>query len=502
MSVMLDGFLQIFNIYPLLFIFIGVVIGIIFGAMPGLSATMAVTLFLPITFGMNHIHGLSLLLGLFIGGISGGLITAILINIPGTPSSIATAFDGYPMTLKGEAGKALGVGVVYSFIGGLISFLGLIFLAPQISNLALKFSPIEYFSITAFSLTLIASMAGSSVIKGLLSGFVGLSIALIGPSPIDGTTRFTFGFHQFDGGLNLIAVLIGIFAIPEIIKASRKSVSAHESLDANVDKIRGFGFSLKEFITQIPNMIRSALIGLGIGILPGIGGGTSNTVSYLAAKNSSKHPEKYGTGIIDGVIASETANNASIGGALIPLLTLGIPGDPVTAVLLGGLMIHGITPGPMFLVNNRSLFYSIFMMLIIGNIFMLVTEFFGIKFFVKMLNVPKQFLYPIIVVLCAVGAFGSTNRIFNVFAMLICGVVGYLLDKYKFPLTPIILSYILGPLVEANLRRGLMFSDGSFFAFFKSPIAAIFMSLGIISLLGAAYREIRNLIRRRKKIVK
>ncbi len=497
MNDVLHGFMEVLQFYPLLLIFLGVVVGIIFGAMPGLSATMAVTLFLPLTFGMLPVHGLSLLLGLFIGGISGGLITAILINIPGTPSSIATTFDGYPMTLNGQAGKALGVGIVFSFLGGLVSFIALMFLAPQISNFALRFSPIDYFAVTTFSLTLIASMAGTSLIKGLLSGFIGLCIALIGSAPIDGTVRFTFGFNQFDGGLNLIAVLIGIFAIPEIIKSSRRSVKHDVELVMDVEKIRGFGFSIKEFITQIPNLIRSSLIGLGIGILPGIGGGTSNNISYLAAKNSSKHPEKYGTGIIDGVIASETANNASIGGALIPLLTLGIPGDPVTAVLLGGLMIHGITPGPMFMISNASLFYSIFLALIIGNIFMLVTEFFGIKGFVRMLKIPKQYLYPVIVVLCAVGAFGSTNRVFNIFAMLICGVIGYLLDKYRFPLTPIILSYILGPLVEANLRRGLMFSDGSFFAFFKSPIAAVFLGLAVVSLLASGMREIRKVLKLR-----
>jgi putative tricarboxylic transport membrane protein len=492
MNMMLTGFSAVLHPYPLLLIFFGVLIGVIFGAMPGLSATMAVTLFLPVSFGMQPVNGIALLLGLFLGGISGGLITAILINIPGTPSSISTTFDGYPMTVKGEAGKALGVAIVSSFIGGLFSFLALMFIAPQIANFALKFSPIEYFAVTAFSLTLVASMAGSSPVKGILSGFIGFCIALVGASPIDGTVRFTFGFNQFDAGFNLIAVLIGVFAIPEIIKAARESIQEKEPIEMHIESIKGFGFSLSEFISQIPNMIRSVLIGLCIGILPGIGGGTSNNISYLAAKNSSKKPEKFGTGIIDGVVASEAANNASIGGALIPLLTLGIPGDPVTAVLLGGLMIHGITPGPMFLISNASLFYSIFMVLIIGNIFMLLTEFFGIKGFIKVLKIPKYYLYPVIVVLCVVGAFGSTNRVFNIFAMLICGIIGFLLTKYRFPLTPIILSYILGPLVEANLRRGLMFTNGSFFSFFKSPIALVFLSLAILSLVSAFFREIKR----------
>jgi putative tricarboxylic transport membrane protein len=491
MNEVLNGFTSILQFYPLILIFSGVIVGIIFGAMPGLSATMAVTLCLPITFGMQPTYGIALLLGLYVGGISGGLITAILINIPGTPASIATTFDGYPMTVKGEAGKALGVGILVSFLGGMLSFFALLFLSPPIAEFALKFSPVEYFAVTAFSLTLVASLAGKSPIKGLLSGCIGLVLASIGSSPIDGTVRFTFGYHQLDGGLDLVPVLIGFFAVPEILKAAR-SCALNEKIEiTQIGKLKGFGFTVAEFIRQSPNFIRSSLIGLGIGILPGIGGGTSNILSYLAAKNTSRYPEKFGTGIVDGIVASETANNASIGGAMIPLLTLGIPGDPVTAMLLGGLMIHGITPGPMFLQTHATLFYAIFMSLLIGNVMMLVTEFFGIKLFIKLLEIPKHYLFPIIVVLCAVGAFGSTNRIFNVFAMIACGMIGYLMDKYRFPLTPIILSFIIGPLVEMNLRRGLMFTDGSFFAFFKNPIASIFLILGILSIILSFWRGLK-----------
>lgn len=487
MNEMITGFLSVLGIYPLTLIFIGVVIGIIFGSMPGLSATMAVTLFLPITFSMESVPGIALLLGLYIGGLSGGLITAILIKIPGTPSSIATTFDGYPMTQKGEGGKALGVGIVFSFLGGMVSFIALILIAPQIAEIALKFSAIEYFGITVFSLTLVASMASESPVKGLISGCIGLVLSMIGTAPIDGMQRFTFGFYELDAGMNIVAVLIGVFAIPEILKAAKESAVKIEPVE--VDKIRGFGFSMKEFAGQIVNFIRSSFIGLGVGILPGIGGGTSNVLSYLAAKNSSKHPEKFGTGIIEGVVASEAANNASVGGALIPLLTLGIPGDPVTAMLLGGLIIHGITPGPMLLQSNGSLLYAVFMALIIGNIFMILTEFMGIRVFIKLLRIPKCYLFPPILVLCAIGAFASTNRLFNVFAMIICGIIGYTLNKLKFPLTPIILSFILGNIVEVNLRRGLMITDGNFFAFFNSPIAAVFLIIAILSIGVSAYKE-------------
>lgn len=489
MNIVTNGLLALMNPSTLLLIFGGVVIGIIFGAMPGLSATMAVTLFLPISFGMQPINAIALLLGLYIGGMSGGLISAILINIPGTPSSIATTFDGHPMAMKGEGGKALGSGIVYSFLGGMFSFVALLLIAPQISQIALQFSSVEYFAITMFSLTLVASMAGDSPVKGLISACIGMFLAMIGSSPIDGTQRFTIGIHDFDAGLDLVAVMIGFFAIPEILNAARSNQDEGEMQKIKVDKIRGFGFSIVEFVGQIPNLIRSALIGLGIGILPGIGGGTSNILSYLAAKNSSKHPERFGTGIIDGIVASETANNASVGGAMIPLLTLGIPGDPVTAMLLGGLIVHGITPGPMLIQSNGPLLYSVFFALIIANILMLVSEFFGIRGFVRILDIKKAYLFPPIVVLCAVGAFSSTNRVFNVFAMILCGILGYVMDRLKFPITPIILSFILCPLVEGNLRRGLMTTNGNFWGFFQSPIAAVFISIAILFLIYSAYKE-------------
>jgi len=492
MEIAISGLLAVLNIETLLLLFGGTVIGIIFGSMPGLSATMAVTLFLPVTFGMEPVNAISLLLGLYVGGISGGLITAILINIPGTPSSIATTFDGYPMAQRGEAGKALGAGIVFSFLGGMFSFMALLLIAPQIAQLALKFSAVEYFAVTAFSLTLVASLAGDSPVKGLISACIGLMLAMIGAAPIDGTRRFTFGIYDFDAGLDLVAVMIGFFAIPEILKAAKGSIADENIEKIKVDKIKGFGISLKEFVGQLPNALRSALIGLGIGILPGIGGGTSNVLAYLAAKNTSKEPEKFGTGILDGVVAPETANNASIGGALIPLLTLGIPGDPVTAMLLGGLMVHGITPGPMLIRSNGALLYSVFFALIIANVFMLFSEFFGIKGFVKILDIKKAYLFPPIIVLCAVGAFGSTNRVFNIFAMVLCGILGYLMDRFEFPLTPIILSFILGSLVEGNLRRGLMFTDGSFWGFFKSPIAAVFLVVAIFFLFHSAYKEIKK----------
>ncbi|HOV39081.1 MAG TPA: tripartite tricarboxylate transporter permease, partial [Spirochaetales bacterium] len=293
---------------------------------------------------------------------------------------------------------------------------------------------------------------------------------------------------------NLLPALVGLFAVSELIKTSQENIDFSQKPTITHYKIRGFGFSWAEFRDQIGNFIRSSLIGTGIGILPGIGGNTSNILSYIAAKKLSKHPEKFGTGIIDGIVASETANNASIGGALVPLLTLGIPGDSVTAMLIGAFMIHGLTPGPLLFENNSDLVYSIFAILIVANFIMIIVEFFGMRFFVRMLNIPKYILLPVIVVLCVVGAFGLNNRIFDAWIVLIFGALGYLLNTFQFPLTPTILGFILTPLAEIYLRRGLQMAEGNFFLFFTKPISAIFLILSLLSILFAIKKEIKNSI--------
>lgn len=379
----LQGILTVGTPTYLLYILAGVTVGIIFGAVPGLTAVMAITLFLPVTYGMEAALGISLLAALYIGATSGGLISAILLKIPGTPSSVATCFEGHPMLEKGEGVKALGVGVVYSFIGTLLGVATLVFIAPPLAEIALQFGPHEYFSIAIFSLTLIATLSSGNMIRGIFSGAVGMACATVGLSPIDAVPRFEFGMSELSNGFAVLTVLIGLFAVSELFKVAE---TAHITEDAQVGKItmrnvRGFGFSLKEFFGQMPNCFRSSAIGIGVGILPGIGSGTSNILAYLVAKKQSKHPEKYGTGIIDGVVASESANNAGIGGALVPLMTLGIPGDAVTAMLLGGFMLHGITPGPMLFMTQGALVYTIFAALIVASFAMLVIEFYGLRIF-------------------------------------------------------------------------------------------------------------------------
>ncbi len=482
------GFSQVLAIKPLVLIVLGVAVGIIFGAIPGLTATMAVALCLPLTFGMDPVAGFSLLIGLYIGGVSGGLISAILIKIPGTPSSIATTFDGYPLAQKGEAGKALGVGLFYSFIGGFFSFLVLFFISPPLAEIALKFGPPEYFAIAVFSLTLIASLSTGSTIKGLMSGLVGVILSCVGTAPIDAFPRFTFGFSGLDGGFNLLPALVGLFAISEILKTAAEDVEIRTQ-DIQSYSIKGLGFTFREFREQFWNFILASLIGTGIGILPGIGGGTSNILSYIAIKKVSKHPEKFGTGVIDGIVASETANNASIGGALVPLLAMGIPGDTVTAMLLGGLMIHGLSPGPLLFTTSANIVYGIFAALVVANIVMFVMEYFGMRLFVRLLRIPKHILLPVIIALCVVGAFGLNNRVFDAWSLFFFGLLGYGLEKFKFPLSPLILGFILGPIAETNLRRGLMMTQGSFIPFLTKPVAGVFLLIAFVSVVWSIYKE-------------
>lgn len=476
-------------------IFIGVIVGIVFGSIPGLSATMAIVLFLPMSFGMEPMNGISLLIGLYMGGISGGLISAILLKIPGTPSSIATIFDGGPMADKGLAGPALGVGILYSFLGGMLSIFALMFLSPYLAAITLKFTPVEYFSIAIFALTIIASLSGKSLLNGLIAGLFGISLGFVGLAPIDAFTRFTFGQHQLLSGFDIVVILIGLFAVSDVILSGYGRKSLSEKMEKKPFELKGYGISFKEFKEQTGNLIRSSLIGIGIGILPGIGGSTAGILAYNTQKNLSKHPEKFGTGIKDGVVASETANNAVIGGSMIPLLTMGIPGNTVTAILLGGLIVHGISPGPLIFDKSGQYVYGIFIALIIANIFMLIFERAGLRVFAKLLDMPKHILLPIVIVCCVVGAYSTNNRVFDIWCVLAFGLVGVMMRKFKIPFPPLIIGFLLGKMAEENLRRALQASDGAISVFFTSPTSLFFL---IIAFLSVAF-TLRNHYREYKK---
>ncbi len=486
------GFQAVFTVPSLLMIVLGVFIGIVFGCIPGLTTTMAVALCLPLTFGLNPSVAMSLLMGIYIGGVSGGLISAILINIPGTPASVATCFDGHPMALKGEAGKALGTGVFFSFLGTALSIVALIFIAPPLADFALQFGPVEYFTLALFSLTMIGILSGKSLAKGIAVGLLGMVLAFVGMAPIDAYPRFTLGIYDLDGGFDILPALIGLFAVSEILNVAEADTLLQKKNILTKFKIKGFGFTWKEFVQQIPNFIRSALIGIGIGVLPGIGAGTSNLVAYGVAKSTSKHPEKFGTGIMDGIVASETANNATIGGEIVPLLCLGIPGDTVTAIILGALMIYGLTPGPLLFVSNGPVVYGVFISLIIANFVMLVMEYFGLRIFARLLRFPKHILLPIVFALCVVGAFGLNNRVFDVWVAILFGVIGYVLTKLKFPTSPMILGLILGPIAETGFRRGMQLYEGNFLSFFSRPISDFFFLVTILMIVFTGIKNVRD----------
>lgn len=493
MELFIDGLAAIASPETLVLMILGTIVGIIFGSVPGLTAVTGIALFLPVTYSLGPIKGMALLIAIYIGAVSGGLIAAILINIPGTPASVATCFDGSPLARKGQAYKALGVGTVFSFLGTIFGILVLVFVSPIIADFALKFGPAEYFAVAIFSLTLISSLSGKSLVKGLISAALGIVFVTVGAAPIDAVDRYTFGFSGMRGGFDILTVLVGLYAISEILStAANKKQLIAGSGQVMQFKGKGFGFTLKEFLSQKVNFLIAALIGVGIGILPGIGGATSNILAYSVIKNKSKYPEKFGTGIIDGVVASETANNATIGGAMVPLLTLGIPGDGVTAMLLGAFMIHGLTPGPLLFVESADLIYTIFIACILANVVMLVLELGGMRIFVRLLSIPKYILLPVVLVLCTVGAFATNNRIFDAQSIVIFGVLGYLMSKFKLPVAPFILSFILCDLLETNLRRGLMLTQNDFLAFFTHPIAAVFMVAAVLFVVWTVIKQVRN----------
>ena len=474
----------------LLFMVAGVAIGIVFGSIPGLSASMAVALMLPLTFSMEASLGMNTLVAVYIGGISGGLISAILLNMPGTASSIATTFDGYPMAQRGEAMRALGIGIVFSFLGSLFSFFVLSFFAPMLADVALKFTPVENFGICFFALTMVAILSSGKMVKGLLAGMLGLIFAMVGMAPIDGTPRFTFGSSELMAGFNQLSTLIGIFAVADILK-SAESMNAKGIQTIPVTKVKGFGFSMKEFVSWLPGALRAAVIGTGIGILPGIGGSTSGMLAYVTAKNMSKHPETFGQGEPEGIVATEAANNATIGGAMIPLLVLGIPGDGVTAMMLGGFLIHGLSAGPLLFVKNADVVYGIFAACMVCDLIMLVVEWTCIKGFVQVLKVPKHILLPLILILCAVGAYATNNRVFDAQAIVLFGVIGYLYHKFGLATTPFVLCFLVGNMTETYLRRGIM-SYKSFGAFFARPIFDVFWFIACGVLIWSVYKEIKG----------
>ncbi|MDR1827612.1 MAG: tripartite tricarboxylate transporter permease [Methylobacteriaceae bacterium] len=465
-------------------IFVGVFGGTVIGALPGLTATMGVALLIPITFGMPPVIGLNMLIGIFIGGIYGGCISSILVKTPGTPASAATVLDGYPLAQKGQALKALGMATIASGIGGLFSCVVLAFCAPLLASFALKFGPAEYFSLAAFGLAIIASLS-SDILKGILIGCFGMLLSTIGSDPIGGVLRFTFGMTGFADGVAFIPALIGLFAISEVLVQIERIFEKNEV----TVKLSGSIPSLRELASCWKTLLRGSIIGTFVGIVPGTGSGTASWISYSEAKRNSPHPERFGTGELDGVAATESANNAVCGGALVPLLALGIPGDSVTAVLVGGLMIQGLAPGPMLFTQRPDVVIGIFTGSFIANVFMIIIGLAGVRLFAQVLRIPKRTLVMAIVMFCVLGSYAINMNVTDLYTMLVFGVVGYFLQKYNFSLAAVCIALILGPIAEVNLRLAYIANQGDLTVFITKPISAFFIVLSILSLVWPVYRE-------------
>jgi putative tricarboxylic transport membrane protein len=474
------------NLTPamLLLVLVGTLSGMTIGAMPGLSATMGVALLVPFTFAMEPTAGLVLLGAFYMGAIYGGSFTAILVNAPGTPSSIASAFDGYPLTKKGRSEYAIVGATMGSFMGGIIGVITLIFLAPPLAEFSLRFGPQEYFWVAIFGLTIIASLATGSLLKGIIGGLFGLLLATVGIAPVGGDVRFIFGEPTLQGGIPLVPALIGLFTVPEIIRLVARRTRDAALADDDQRKKDSLWSMVKDILSRRWNLVRSAMIGAAVGILPGAGGSIANLIAYNEAKRASTHPETFGTGDIDGVIASETANNATVGGGFIPTLTLGIPGTPPDAIILGVLLLHGLRPGAQLFETSGPLVYTFIVALAVAAVMMVPVGLVAGRGLQRgIMALPVRYLAPAITVLAIVGAYAIRNSVFDVFIMLALGIVAYLLNRVGIGGAPIVLGLVLGAIAETGLVQGILTSGDeiAWTTFFTRPISIALVVMCIVS---------------------
>jgi putative tricarboxylic transport membrane protein len=469
----------------------GAIAGLVVSGIPGLTFSLALVLVLPFTFAMDTVPAIAMLLGVYSGGMTGGAVSAVLIGIPGTPSAAATVLDGYAMARKGEASVALGASVVASAFGGIFSLVVMVLLLEQVAALAIRFGPAEIFALVLFGLSTICGLAEKSLIRGLIAGVLGLMVMTIGLDEIDGVGRLTFDSVQLQQGINMLVAMIGLFAIPQVID----TFLTHDRIERTIvtEDVRGL-LPMSRLRGYWGLMTRSSIIGTIIGAIPGTGGPIASFIAYDHARRFSTRPEEYGKGEIVGVVAPEAANNAVMGGALIPMLSLGIPGDAATAIILGGLLIHGLQPGPLLFQTNLDVIYALYVTVMISWIVILLVQVAGIRLFVRVLRVPAHILSVCIVVLCAIGAFAARNTIFDVYVMAIFGLLGYVLLQARIPVAPIVLGIVLGPTLEQQYRTALILSEGSHRIFLESPFA---LSMFALTALFAAWQIVSSFRSRR-----
>lgn len=474
-------------------LFAGVTMGIVGGGLPGISPSMTIALLLPISLYLPTTSAIALLMGSYQGAMFGGSISAILINTPGTASAAATVLDGYAMSLKGQSGKALNMALYASCLGGIVGIVILLFMAPYLAKAALKFGPPEYFGLMMLSIALIAGISGKTLTKGIAAASLGVLFSTVGLDPIYGTRRFTFDTINLSDGISTLSVFIGLFAMSELmiqLMAGRHALSKKPETMAISDKL-----TLRELWSQKMNILISGTMGALIGSLPGVGGSTACFVAYADAQRRSKTPEKFGTGIIDGVAAAEAANNAVAGGALVPMLTLGIPGDVVTAILVGALIAHGIKPGPLLFVENIGAVYQIYIALFLAIIVLFIVGKAGIPVFSKIVKVKKSLLLPLILIICVIGTYSYRANVFDCIVMLLFGALGFAMRRLEFPIAPMVIAFVIGKAMELSLRQSLLMSKGSLMIFFTRPLSAFLLVFAVLFAGFVIYRNRKNELR-------
>ena len=483
--------LQLKYLLPLVF---GTLAGIVGGALPGVTITMTIIVVLPFTFGLDPLQGLAAMTGVYVGGSAGGLVTAVLLGLPGTPSAIATTFDGHPMAVKGEPGRAIWLGIWASFFGGLLGGLFLVGATGVLARIALEFGPWEFFSLFILALSMVAGLVESSLLKGLISGALGLVVTVIGADPVLGHERLTLGIPFLAGGIDFLPVLIGVFAFAQIMTEVERFGGAEKSAPAIERGARLAVSHLRviwEIVSRPVMLLWVSIVGVFIGVLPAIGGSAASMMAYDQAKKISRRPEKFGSGIPEGIIASEASNNANVGGSLVTIMAFGIPGDAVTAVMLGALTIHGIQSGPLFISQNPALAYGMFAAYLLAHPIMVLLMGLGARWMLRITTVPKAALFPIVLVLCVVGAYALNNTMSNVYVLLVFGVLGYAMVKFGFPLAPFILGVILGDQIEINLVRSIM-TDANPWLFVTRPISGGLLLASVLSIVVALWQHRRQ----------
>ncbi len=486
---------ELFTLTTMALMMIGTLVGLLAGAIPGFTIAMAVVLVLPFTFAMSPVQGLATMIAVYVGGLSGGLMSGILTGIPGTPSSVATTFDGYPMAKAGKPGLALGIGVWSSFFGGIIASVVLMLIAPQLAQIGLEFQPVDFFALVIFALTVTASLAGDQMLKGLIGGLLGLLIATIGSDVVFGLPRFTFGVDQATRGFAFLPVLVGLFAFSRLLNDVRDPSSASQKLggDAQTNVVRiDYIHSAKVVLKSYGNVIRSSLLGVFVGVLPAAGSTISNILAYDQAKKSSKNPEEFGKGAVDGIIAPEAANNATAGGALIVMMALGLPGDIMTAIMLGALLVHDVIPSPSFISDEPTIAYSIFLAFFVANFMMLGLQSLTLRGFVLVTRVKMYMLTAVILFYCALGIFALNNIGYDMWTLFIFGVLGFIMRALGFPIVPIVLGVVLGQIAETRLSQVFARGDG-LDVFLSRPWALFFILLSIFSIAFPSYQKLRGL---------